>query len=57
MSRGSFISQSKIALKVKIADLEDNMDIRRIDVLNEKDMERLNRYVRAWRYLTGDESM
>jgi translation elongation factor EF-Ts len=55
MSRGSFISQSKIALKVKIADLEDNMDIRRLDVLTEKDMERLNRYLKAWRYVTGSK--
>ena len=55
MSRGSFISQSKIALKVKIADLEDNMDIRRLDVLTEKDMKRLNRYLKAWRYLTGSK--
>jgi (p)ppGpp synthase/HD superfamily hydrolase len=41
-----------IALKVKIADLEDNMDIRRLDVLTEEDLERLNRYLKAWRYLT-----
>ena len=47
--------QNSIARKVKIADLEDNMDIRRLDVLTEKDMDRLNRYLRAWRYLTGDE--
>lgn len=49
--------QNPIALKVKIADLEDNMDIRRIDVLTEKDMERLNRYLRAWRYFTREEPM
>lgn len=49
--------QNPIALQVKIADLEDNMDIRRIDVLTEKDMERLNRYLRAWRYLTRGEPM
>ena len=49
--------QNPIALKVKIADLEDNMDIRRLDVLTEKDMEKLNRYLRAWRYLTRGESM
>jgi (p)ppGpp synthase/HD superfamily hydrolase len=46
--------QNPIALKVKIADLEDNMDIRRLDVLTERDMERLNRYLRAWRYLTKE---
>jgi (p)ppGpp synthase/HD superfamily hydrolase len=55
-----FIERCKknpIAMKVKIADLEDNMDIRRLDVLTEKDTERLNRYLRAWRYLTRDEPM
>jgi hypothetical protein len=41
-----------IALKVKIADLEDNMDIRRLDEVTEDDLERLNRYLVAWRYLT-----
>jgi len=39
-----------IACKVKIADLEDNMDIRRFDLLKEEDL------LRAWKYLTkGDK--
>jgi hypothetical protein len=46
--------QNPIALKVKISDLEDNMDIRRLDVLTERDMERLNRYLKDWRYLTKE---
>jgi hypothetical protein len=37
-----------IARKVKLADLEDNMDIRRISQLQEKDLERLEKYHRAW---------
>ena len=41
-----------IALKMKIADLEDNMDIRRLDMMLDRDLERLNRYLVAWRYLT-----
>ena len=44
--------QNPIALKVKIADLEDNMDIRRLNEVTESDRERLNRYLVAWRYLT-----
>ena len=45
-----------IAQKVKIADLEDNMDIRRFDVLKEEDLKRLNKYLRAWKCLTkGDK--
>ena len=45
-----------IAQKVKIADLEDNMDIRRFDVLKEEDLKRLNKYLGAWKLLTkGDK--
>lgn len=36
---------------VKLYDLEDNMDIRRLNIITEKDMERLNRYLKAWRIL------
>ena len=52
---GDFITRCRknpIALKVKIADLEDNMDIRRLDMVLDRDLERLNRYLVAWRYLT-----
>lgn len=41
-----------IARQVKIADLEDNMDIRRIGVIGPRDTERLTRYHRAWLSLT-----
>jgi len=43
-----------VARRVKIADLEDNMDLRRIGEVSEKDIERINRYLRAWRLLTDD---
>jgi hypothetical protein len=36
---------------VKLADLEDNMDVRRLNEVTEKDAERLAKYVRAWRRL------
>lgn len=36
-----------IARRVKLADLEDNMDVRRLSDVTERDRERLNRYVRA----------
>ena len=42
-----------IARRVKIADLEDNMDLRRFDEVKSGDLDRLNRYLRAWRYLNG----
>jgi (p)ppGpp synthase/HD superfamily hydrolase len=42
-----------VSRRVKIADLEDNMDVRRIRELTEKDVARLNRYMSAWRSLTN----
>ena len=45
-----------IASKVKIADLEDNMDIRRLEVLKEEDLKRHNKYLRAWKYMTKEEN-
>ena len=42
-----------IARQVKIADLEDNMDIRRMSHLGAKDSERLEKYHRAWCVLTN----
>jgi (p)ppGpp synthase/HD superfamily hydrolase len=42
-----------IARKVKRADLEDNMDVRRIDDLADRDLERIKKYHRAWRILTN----
>lgn len=43
-----------VARRVKLADLEDNMDVRRTGTLAEDDVERLSRYLRAWRRLTHD---
>jgi (p)ppGpp synthase/HD superfamily hydrolase len=36
---------------VKIADLEDNMDITRLPELTDRDLSRLKRYHKAWLYL------
>jgi len=43
-----------IARKVKIADLEDNMDVTRLDRVTEEDARRLAKYRRAHRMLTGE---
>ena len=43
----------KLGRIVKLHDLEDNMDISRLPSLHEKDLLRLNKYIRAYRYLTG----
>lgn len=41
-----------MAVKIKIADLEHNMDMRRIPAPSQKDLERLAKYHRAWVLLT-----
>ncbi len=48
------IKGNALARKVKLADLEDNMDVRRLrraDGLTEKDLIRLKKYFRAWKVL------
>ncbi len=41
-----------LARRVKLADLEDNMDLRRMPQISEKDVPRLQKYVKAWNFLT-----
>ena len=36
---------------VKLADLDDNLDVKRLMRLEHKDLERINRYLEARRYL------
>jgi (p)ppGpp synthase/HD superfamily hydrolase len=48
------IKPNALARRVKLADLLDNMDIRRAGLLQEKDLERLQRYQNAWFELTKD---
>ena len=53
-SYGKYIDRcllDPIARKVKIADLEDNMDVKRIDKMRWKDASRLARYHEAWKKL------
>src|SRR5215813_11108424 len=45
---------SPIARQVKIADLEDNMNVKRIGEITSKDLARLEKYHRAWRALTQE---
>lgn len=44
-------SQNAVACQVKMHDLEDNMDITRLPALTNTDLERLNKYIRAYRFL------
>lgn len=41
------VMQNPIVVKVKINDLLDNMDVSRLKELNEGDMMRLNKYLKA----------
>ena len=52
---GDFVrraAENAIGREVKIADLEDNMDIRRLKEITDDDLARLQKYLRAWQYLT-----
>ncbi len=40
-------ASNPLARRVKLADIEDNMDVRRLGEIGEKDLERLQRYQRA----------
>jgi len=44
-----------VAIEVKKADLEDNSDIRRFPPINENTLPRVEKYLRAYRRLTGRE--
>ena len=46
------VKTNPLAVKVKLNDLKDNMDITRLGEVTEKDLARLNKYIRAFRQLT-----
>ncbi len=41
----------KLAVKVKLNDLTDNLDVKRLKKLTEEDMHRINKYLKAYRRL------
>lgn len=49
------VAENPLAVAVKLADLEDNMNLLRLSELGERELARLARYHRAWRRLTGLE--
>lgn len=54
---GHFVERSAsdpIARAVKVADLEDNMDLRRMAEITPDDLARLQKYLRAWQRLTNE---
>lgn len=48
------VKTNPLAVKVKINDLTDNMDIRRLAYISEKDINRLRKYLKAYRQLLGE---
>ena len=49
------VKKNDLAIAVKINDLSDNMDIRRLKELTEKDFLRLQKYHRAYTHLTANK--
>jgi len=47
--------ENSISRNVKLADLEHNMDMTRLDELTEDDLSRLERYYASWDKLQGIE--
>jgi len=45
------VKEYDLARKIKLADLEDNMDIRRLKELTPEDFELLSKYHKAWKEL------
>ena len=48
------VKTNPLAIKVKLNDLKDNMDITRLEEVTGKDLARLNKYIRAYRQLTEE---
>lgn len=47
------VAHNEMARKVKIADLEDNLDVLRLDEITDDDVKRIKKYHSAWKYLTS----
>ena len=48
------VKKNPLAVTVKINDLTDNMDIRRLPYLSDKDVKRLKKYLKAYKKLVGE---
>lgn len=47
------LCQNDLARRVKIADIEDNLNLLRLDEINSKDLERIAKYHKAWKKLNS----
>lgn len=48
------VKSNPLAVAVKLNDLTDNMDIRRLPYISEKDVKRLKKYLKAYKQLIGE---
>ncbi len=48
------VKTNPLAVAVKLNDLTDNMDIRRLPYLSDKDVKRLKKYLKAYKQLMGE---
>ena len=48
------IKKNPLAVSVKLNDLSDNMDIRRLPYLSDKDVKRLKKYLKAYKQLSDE---
>ncbi len=48
------VKTNPLAVAVKINDLSDNMDIRRLPYISDKEVKRLKKYLKAYKQLTGE---
>lgn len=48
------VKKNPLAVAVKLNDLSDNMDIRRLPYLSDKDVKRLKKYLEAYKKLIGE---
>lgn len=48
------VKKNPLAVAIKINDLTDNMDIRRLPYLSDKDVKRLKKYLKAYKKLIGE---
>lgn len=55
----AFIDRVRIhplARKIKLLDIEDNMNLLRLNAVSEKDLQRVAKYHRAWKHLDSPEA-
>ena len=50
----SRVKKNPLAVAVKLNDLTDNMDIRRLPYISDKDVKRLKKYLKAYKQLIGE---